>query len=110
RFLCRVVDAQALERAGRRSSIRQGYLTRGDPAVRIRQRDAAYLLTTKSGSGRVRREVELPVPPEQGAILMELAGDHRLEKVRHVVGRWEVDVYAGKLEGLVLAEVELERE
>lgn len=41
---------------------------------------------------------------------MAMAGDHRLEKVRYAVGRWEIDVYREKLAGLVLAEVELEHE
>lgn len=110
RFLCRVVDAAALERAGRRTAIRQGYLTLGDPAVRIRWKDGAYLLTIKSGAGRVRREVEVRVGAEEGGALMEMAGAHRLEKVRYAVGRWEIDVFGGKLDGLVLAEAELHRE
>ena len=110
RFLCRIVVAGALEGAGRRIMIRQGYLTRDAPAVRIRQKDGEYLLTIKSGAGRVRREVEVAVGPEEGEALMAMAGEHRLEKVRHAAGRWEVDVFGGKLAGLVLAEVELERE
>jgi adenylate cyclase len=108
RFLCRVVDGPALQRAGRRCLIQQGYIAVGDPSVRIRQRDGEYVLTVKAGSGRVRREVELAVPPAEGEALMAIAGERRLEKDRFVVGRWEVDVYRGKLEGLVLAEVELE--
>ena len=110
RFLCRVADAGALEGAGRRIVIRQGYLTRDAPAVRIRQKDGEYLLTIKSGGTRVRREVEVAVGREEGEALMAMAGEHRLEKVRHAAGRWEVDVFGGKLAGLVLAEVELERE
>lgn len=108
RFLCRVVDEPALRRAGRESIIRQGYLAVGDPSVRIRQRDGEYVLTVKAGRGRVRREVELAVPPQEGEALMAMTGEHRLEKVRYAVGRWEVDVFGGKLRGLILAEVELE--
>jgi len=110
RFLCRVADAGALEREGRRIAIRQGYLTLGDPTVRVRQMNGGYLLTVKSGSGRVRREVEVAVGAEEGEALMAMAGDHRLEKVRYAVGRWEIDLYGEKLAGLVLAEVELEHE
>jgi len=110
RFLCRVADDAALEREGRRIAIRQGYLTLGEPTVRIRQKDGEYLLTVKSGSGLVRQEVEVAVGPAEGEALMAMAGDHRLEKVRYAVGRWEIDVYREKLAGLVLAEVELEHE
>ena len=110
RFLCRVADTGALEREGRRIAIRQGYLTRDDPTVRVRQKDGEYLLTVKSGSGRVRQEVEVAIGPAEGEALMAMAGEHRLEKVRYAVGRWEVDVFGEKLVGLVLAEVELERE
>jgi CYTH domain-containing protein len=108
RFLCRVVDGPALRRAGRESIIRQGYVAVGDPSVRIRQKDGEYVLTVKAGRGRVRQEVELAVPPREGEALMAIAGERRLEKVRYAVGRWEVDVFGGKLQGLVLAEVELE--
>nr|PZN91034.1 MAG: adenylate cyclase [bacterium] len=110
RFLCRVADTAALEREGRRMAIQQGYLTLGAPTVRIRQKDGAYLLTIKSGSGRVRQEVEVPVGSAEGETLMAMAGEHRLEKVRYAVGRWEIDIYGDKLAGLVLAEVELEHE
>lgn len=110
RFLCRVADEGVLRRARRASLIRQGYLTGGEPAVRIRERDGRHTLTVKAGRGRVRREVELPVEPEAGAELLAMAGERRLEKTRYELDRWEVDVFQGKLRGLVLAEIELERE
>lgn len=109
RFLCLAVEDETLRHA-ERTTIRQGYLTQGDPAVRIRQRDAAYLLTIKSGRGLKRHEIELPVEPEAGAELMAMAGERRLEKVRYRIGRWEIDRFRGRHHGLVLAEVELEHE
>lgn len=109
RFLCEIVDDAALRRAARESRIRQGYLTEGDPAVRIRERDGAWVLAVKSGSGRVRREVEIGVEPAAAEVLLDIASERRLEKVRDVVGRWEIDRFAGKLAGLVIAEIELER-
>ena len=108
RFLCQIPEPDALRAASRRSEIRQGYLSGGEPAVRIRARDGAYLLTIKAGRGRVRREVEVEVDADAGEALFEMAGDRRLEKVRYVIGRWEIDVYRGPLDGLVLAEVELD--
>jgi CYTH domain-containing protein len=108
RFLCRVIDDEAL-RCGPSSRIRQGYLTDGDPAVRIRELDDEYILTIKTGRGIVRREVEVSTPPAQGRELMEIAGEHRAEKIRYRLGRWEIDLFEGKLSGLVLAEIELTR-
>lgn len=107
RFLCRVEQPDALRAASRRSEIRQGYITEGEPAVRIRARDGKYLLTIKAGRGLVRDEVEVVVDEESGKKLFEMTGDRQLEKVRYVIDRWEVDVFRGPLEGLVLAEVEL---
>jgi CYTH domain-containing protein len=106
RFLCRITDVNALSDVPR-WHIRQGYLTDREPSVRIRRREDAYILTFKAGHGIVRHEVELSVPPDVGAELMDMAGEHRLEKVRYQVGRWEIDLFEGKLAGLVLAEVEL---
>ncbi len=108
RFLCRVVEPDVLRTASRRAEIRQGYITRGEPAVRIRARDGQYLLTIKAGRGRVRSEVEIGVDEETARALFELAGDRRLEKVRYVIDRWEIDIFRGPLEGLAIAEVELD--
>lgn len=108
RFLCRIEDGAALRRAGPTVVIRQAYLTTDDPAVRVRQAGDAYLLTIKSGRGRVRREVEVAVGAVEAEALFEIAGDRRMEKLRHRAGRWEVDVFTGKLAGLLVAEVELD--
>lgn len=109
RFLCRIHDEQVLA-AAPSCQIRQGYITDSGPTVRIRRRDADFFLTIKTGSGLVRREIELAVPPGPGEELLELAGDHALEKTRYLLGRWEIDHFHGKLAGLILAEVELNSE
>lgn len=113
-FLCRRVDPAVLERADRRVDLVQGYLTRGDPAVRVRRlregNTERWVLTVKGGSGLVREEAEFELDPGDGERLLDAAGAHTVEKTRHVVGRWEIDVYGGRYEGLVVAEVELERE
>ncbi len=108
RFLCRVVDDRVL-RSAPSWRISQGYLTVDGPTVRIRQRDDEYILTVKTGQGLVRREVEVSIPPVPGAELMEIAGEYRVEKTRYQLGRWEIDLFRGKLAGLVLAEIELTR-
>lgn len=107
RFLCRITDLSALHKMPS-SHIRQAYLTTGDPAVRIRERGGEHLMTIKTGRGLVRREVEFPVPSSAAAELLEIAGEHSLEKTRFHLDRWEVDIFEGRLSGLVLAEVELD--
>ena len=89
--------------------IEQRYLRVGDPEVRVRRRGEGWSLTVKRGSGLRREEHETGLEPEMGRALLEAAGPG-VRKWRHVIGRWEVDVYAGRFEGLVVVEVELERE
>lgn len=112
-FLCRLVEPAALEEADRHLEMVQGYLTREDPAVRVRRiregADETWVLTVKAGTGLVREETEHELDPEDGQRLLDAAGPHTVEKTRHVVGRWEIDVFGGRYEGLVVAEVELER-
>jgi adenylate cyclase len=100
------------------SAIEQGYLAIHDDGteVRIRRRDGAAVLTIKSGGGLTRVEEELGL--DEGAFerLWPLTAGRRIEKVRHLVAAdppgltIEVDVYAGDLGGLVVAEVEFESE
>ena len=110
RFLVRVDDA--LLRTAAVTPLRQGYLTvRDTTTVRIRQEGDAWVLAIKAEAGGiVRHEIELPVPPEDGRTLLGLAAGGTVEKTRHVVGRWEIDVYEGRYQGLVMAEVELDAE
>lgn len=110
RFLVRVDDA--LLREALKTPQRQGYLTVRDPTtLRIRQEGDAWVLAIKAEAGGIRRhEIELPVSELQGRTLLALATGGTVEKTRHTVGRWEIDVYEGRFEGLVLAEVELESE
>ena len=100
--------------------IRQAYLsTEGDANVRIRlidERDAK--LTIKSadqsvGGALSRAEFEYPIPIEDARAMLGLRTGLILDKTRYLVpagnGRtWEVDVFAGSHDGLVLAEIELE--
>lgn len=111
KYLARLSDADVLDDA-EASRIRQGYLTDREPAVRIRERvqgdKREYTLTVKAGRGLVRREVEVLVDEDSAHALIEMAGRHVIEKTRYRVGRWDVDVFAGSLTGLILAEIELE--
>ena len=100
--------------------IRQAYLaSNGGASVRIRLiGDEAARLTIKSadkagGPALSRSEFEYAVPPEDALAMLDLRTGRIIDKTRHLIparnGRtWEVDVFAGDLEGLVLAEIELE--
>jgi adenylate cyclase len=99
---------------GRGSAIQQGYLSIEPVEVRIRSRDGeAHELTVKSLGGLARTEVELALTRDQFDELWPLVGAV-IEKTRYVTdqdGRTlEVDVYGGKLDGLVVAEVEFPSE
>lgn len=98
----------------RSTEIVQGYLNGGGQAtVRVRIKGENAFLTIKGRSeGISRAEFEYPIPvPDARAMLDGLAEGPVVEKVRHVVDvdghAWEVDVFAGDNEGLVMAELEV---
>jgi adenylate cyclase len=70
----------------------------------------AYLAETE----RARQEFEYALPLDDAEGLIALRHGSVLEKTRFEVPycgrRWEVDVYAGDNDGLVIAEIELESE
>lgn len=95
--------------------LRQGYLSSNAKAtVRVRTKDDASAVITLKGQARglVRAEYEYAIPIPDARELLELAAPHVIEKRRYIVPLgalvWEVDVFEGRLAGLVLAEVELD--
>lgn len=93
----------------------QGYMV-GEPSLAVRLRiidDKEALLTIKGkGEGIARPEYEYPIPVEDAKGMLALCGNRVLEKTRHLITakndlKWEVDVFAGRHAGLVLAEIEL---
>ena len=98
-----------------RSKISQGYLLSvPGKSVRIRLKDERAFLTAKLGTHALsRNEIEFEIPTEAASELLELACDDEvIRKERHVVPaddglKWEIDVFSGNLEGLILAEIEL---
>ena len=99
------------------SDIRQGYLSVGEDRteVRLRERDSEATLTVKQGRGRTRAEEEIELDADAFRRLWRMTEGCRIEKTRHLVPAGagltiELDVYAGQLEGLMLAEVEFPSE
>lgn len=93
------------------AELRQGYVAvDGDVEVRVRSEDGACTLTVKGGRGLERTEVEVALDPARFQELWPLARDRTVEKTRHriTVGQHtaELDLYAGKLAGLAVVEVE----
>jgi adenylate cyclase len=105
------------EAAGDGKRLRQGYLSL-DPArtVRVRVADDRGFLTVKGETkGISRQEFEFAIPVEEAEGMLDtLCLQPLIEKVRHRIeaaGKtWEVDEFFGENRGLVLAEVELDRE
>jgi adenylate cyclase len=93
--------------------IRQFYLAAGPSrTIRIRISDAveAALTLKFSGPGRGRDEFTYPVPLAEAEEMAAFALGRVIEKTRHHVRHggylYEVDVFAGELAGLVIAELE----
>lgn len=96
---------------------RQGYLsTVKERVVRVRVAGDKGFLTIKGVLGRITRlEFEYAIPLKDAGIMLNTLCERPLiEKYRHRVEYkgmvWEIDVFMGENEGLILAEVELESE
>jgi adenylate cyclase len=110
----------------RKLSLRQERLRDGlvastvDRKVRVRVYDgggsARATLTVKTGTGARRNaEFEYAIPVADAEdLLARHCDDLLLTKTRHYVPHegftWEIDVYEGLLDGVVMAEVELTRQ
>ena len=98
--------------------IMQGYICSDpDRTVRVRVRGDKGFLTIKGRSsedGLSRYEWEKEIPVTEAVELMALCGSGVIDKTRYLVpfGKhtYEVDVFHGANEGLVLAEIELSDE
>jgi adenylate cyclase len=94
--------------------LKQGYLAnQGNASVRVRVgRSKAFLNIKSAVIGVQRAEFEYPVPLEDAELMLsQLAQgpliDKTRYKVRHGERVWELDVFYGENQGLVVAEIEL---
>lgn len=96
--------------------IAQGYLSMDvDRTVRVRIAGENAWITVKGRSrGITRAEFEYAIPVNDARDLLEMCLPSVIDKTRHRIAFgghvWEVDVFHGANEGLVLAEVELDDE
>ena len=93
--------------------IDQGYVAidADGTEVRVRRADGDAVMTIKQGAGRTRAEEEFAIPADRFERLWPLTEARRVEKRRHLLPgpddlTFEVDRFAGDLEGLVVVEVE----
>jgi len=96
---------------------KQGYLNaQKERVVRVRIEGHKAKLTIKGQTtGISRSEFEYPIPVEDAAILLDqLCEQPLIDKHRHLerfgAHVWEIDVFHGENDGLIVAEVELASE
>ncbi len=105
-----------------KSEMEQGYLCT-DPVVRIRKSNDCYILTYKSKAGvptsdiaaQINQEVEMPLTEQSYQHLREKVDGYLISKTRYKVPLpdghiGELDLFHGRLEGLVFIEVEFAQE
>ena len=109
-----VTDDSWREVVAKSSFYRQGYLANSEGAsVRVRLADDQGYLNIKSMTlGVSRHEFEYVIPASDAEeMLNDLCVGPKIEKTRYFVDHgdhtWEVDVFEGENEGLVVAEIEL---
>ncbi|WP_315719292.1 MULTISPECIES: CYTH domain-containing protein [unclassified Bradyrhizobium] len=96
--------------------LRDGLVARQDGLkVRVRCYGNRTTLCVKSARrGLTRDEFEYEIPADHAEAIFAHCEGRILEKTRHYVpgdsGIWEVDVYHGALEGVVIAEIEVPSE
>lgn len=83
--------------------------------VRARVLGEKGFITIKSSViGITRHEFEYEIPKEDALQLINLFGENVIEKTRYIIKNaehdWEVDIFSGLNEGLIIAEIELLKE
>jgi adenylate cyclase len=92
----------------------QGYLAQHNgKTVRVRIAGNEAFLTIKGASlGLSRLEFEYPIPVADAREMLTLCEGGLIDKTRHCIPHgdhlWEIDVFHGENEGLIVAEIELD--
>lgn len=113
-----LIDVDKWNYQGSITKIKQGYLSDDKhKVIRIRLektfKDIAYITIKSTVTGISRDEFEYEIPYNDGKELIKLC-DKVIEKTRYKYHLnndiWEIDVFYGENEGLVIAEIELDSE
>lgn len=113
-----VLQVGVLKLADKQFLIRQGYLSSvAERTVRIRTKDDKGFITVKgksNESGTSRLEWEKEIPIGEALELLNICEEDIIEKTRYLIQQgnhcFEVDVFHGANEGLLIAEIELTSE
>jgi len=111
-----LVDVAAWQPRDAGTKYQQGYLSsQAERVVRVRiEGDAAKLTIKGKTVGVTRAEFEYDIPLDDARALLPLCEQPLIDKVRHTETHggktWEIDVFHGDNEGLVIAEIELDSE
>lgn len=113
-----VLSNDFVSEAFSKKRIVQAYLNSNpERTVRIRIKDGKAYLTIKgkgNSTGTTRLEWETEIPVQDAEKLLLICEEGIIDKIRHEikVGEhvFEVDVFAGENEGLIMAEIELQSE
>lgn len=93
------------------SAIKQGYFSLS-PEKRVRKKDNKYYLTEKGEGWLARAEKEWEIDEETAIEYFKMSKTYIIEKRRYFLpyGNYtiELDIYGGKHQGLVVAEVEFD--
>ena len=96
--------------------IKQGYLNSNkERTVRVRIKGKRGFLTVKGkNTNATRKEFEYEIPLSDAEEMLLLCEKPIIEKIRSEVvyenKRWEIDVFSGENQGLIIAEIELSTE
>ena len=112
-----IVDTSKWHPQAKGLDIRQGYIcSEKGRTVRVRTKGEKAFLTIKgpnNGISRAEYEYEIPVE-DANAMLDTLCAHPLIEKTRYIEEHfgqtWEIDIFFGDNEGLVMAEAELPSE
>lgn len=111
-----LIDTSKWAAADQGTKITQAYLGLfPSPTVRIRiAGDQAYLTIKGRSETIAHPEFEYEIPAQDAMEMLKLAISEPVEKTRYKIRHqgflWEVDIFEGKNQGLVMAEIELETE
>ena len=116
KFLVTNTDCIAL--ATRQNRIVQGYLNSNpERTVRIRIKGNQGFLTIKgkgNDSGTTRLEWETLIPVKEAEQLLSLCEKGIIDKIRYEIPHgnhlYELDIFSGENQGLIIAEIELKSE
>ena len=103
-------------RQAKGTQYRQGYLnSTKERIVRVRTiSDKGYLTIKGITVGASRMEFEYEIPLQDANELLKICEKPLIEKIRYTMEDggmvWEIDKFAGDNQGLIVAEVELDRE